>query len=166
MFSASVGTNPTIQTLGRLASAYGEIPAIEDRRISSEHWEKLISVDQTDEGSASLLTTGDQRSLISLGNAEGLDSFRDEIRGRVVCLESALLLLVKSLGAQSVGEAFQRLRGVNTKTDVLFGFKSEFSDEETVRQLSSYLVELRGKLGDDFLFDDPDTAITFGGQMH
>ena len=66
-----------------------EIPAIEDRPISSEHWEKLISVDQIDEGeallfaklaegSASLLTTGDQRSLIALGNAEGLDSFRDE----------------------------------------------------------------------------------------
>ena len=141
-----------------------EIPAIKDRPISSEHWEKLISVDQIDEGeallfaklaegSASLLTTGDQRSLIALGNAEGLDSFRDEIRGRVVCLESALLLLVKSVGAQSVGEAFQRLRGVNTTIDVLFGFKSEFSDEETVRQLSSYLVDLRGKHGDDFLDD-------------
>ena len=68
----------------------------------------MISVDQIDEGeallfaklaegSASLLATGDQRSLIALGNAEGLDGFRDQIRGRVVCLESALLLLVQSL---------------------------------------------------------------------
>lgn len=52
-----------------------------------------------------------------------------------------------------MGEAFQRLRGVNTKIDVLIGFKTEFSDEETVLQLSSYLVDLRGKLGDDFLND-------------
>ncbi len=77
-----------------------EIPAIEDRPISGEHWEKLISVDQIDEGeallfakvaegSASLLTTGDQRSLIALGNAEGLDSFRDEIRGERHEIETA-----------------------------------------------------------------------------
>lgn len=124
-------------------------------------------MDQIDEGeallfaklaecSASLLTTGDQRSLIALGNAEGLQSFRDEIRGRVVCLESALLLLVKSSGSMSVGEAFQRLRGVNTKIDILFGYKIEFSDDEILRQLSSYLDDLRSKLGDDFLCDNPE----------
>ncbi len=137
-----------------------EIPTIEERPVSSKHWETLISVDQIDEGeallfaklaegSASLLTTGDQRSLIALGNAEGLQSFRDEIRGRVVCLESALLLLVKTLGSQLVCEAFQRLRGVNTKIDILFGYKTEFSDDEIMRQLSSYLDDLRIKLGDD-----------------
>jgi len=142
-----------------------EIPTIEERPVSSKHWETLISVDQIDEGeallfaklaegSASLLTTGDQRSLIALGNAEGLQSFRDEIRGRVVCLESALLLLVKTLGSQLVCEAFQRLRGVNTKIDILFGYKTEFSDDEIMRQLSSYLDDLRIKLGDDFLSDD------------
>ena len=103
-----------------------------------------------DEASASLLTTGDQRSLIALGKAEGLNSFRDQIRGRVVCLESALLLLVQSVGVQSVGEALQRLRGVNTKIDVLFGYKTEFVEDEIVRQLSSYLKDLREKLGDDY----------------
>lgn len=139
-----------------------EVRSIEDRPTSSEHWEKLISVDDIDEGeallfaklaevSASLLTTGDQRSLIALGKADGLNSLRDQIRGRVLSLESALLLLVQRVGAQSVGEAFQRLRGVNTKIDVLFGYKSEFVEEEIVRQLSSYLKDLREKLGDDFL---------------
>lgn len=38
------------------------------------------------------------------------------------------------------------------------GFRSEFSDEETIRQLSSYLVDLRGKLGDDFLGDCTGTG--------
>ena len=107
------------------------------------------------EASASLLTTGDQRSLIALGKAEGLNSFRDQIRGRVVCLESALLLLVQSVGVQSVGEALQRLRGVNTKIDVLLGYKTEFVEEEIVRQLSSYLKDLREKLADDFLSEPP-----------
>ena len=143
-----------------------EIRSIEDRPTSSEHWEKLISVDYIDEGeaflfaklaeaSASLLTTGDQRSLIALGKAEGLNSFRDEIRGRVVSLESALLLLVQSVGAQSVGEALQRLRGVITRIDVLFGYKTEFVEEEIVRQLNSYLKDLREKLGDDYLGEAP-----------
>lgn len=147
-----------------VATLCGEIRAIEERPLDGDHWEKLISIDQIDEGEAllfsklaegpaSLLTTGDQRSLIALGNAEGFNTFRDEIRGRVVCLESALLLLVKSVGAQHLGEAFQRLRGVNTKIDVLFGFKTEFSDEETMRQLSSYLHDLRDKIRDDFLSD-------------
>ena len=143
-----------------------EVRSIEDRPTSSEHWEKLISVNDIDEGeaflfaklaeaSASLLTTGDQRSLIALGKAEGLNSFRNQIRGRVVCLESALLLLVQSVGAQSVGEALQRLRGVNTKIDVLFGYKTEFVEEEIVRQLSSYLKDFREKLADDYLSEPP-----------
>lgn len=142
-----------------------EIASIDERPVSGEYWEKLISVDQIDpgeallfaklaEGSASLLTTGDQRSLLALGNADGLEDFRDKIRGRVVCLESALLMLVQSAGAQLIGEAFQRIRGVNTKIDVLFGFKTEFSDDETVRQLWSYLDDLRKQIGDDFLSDN------------
>ena len=94
-------------------------------------------------------------SLITLGKAEGLNSFRDEIRGRVVSLESALLLLVQSVGAQSVGEALQRLRGVITRIDVLFGYKTEFVEEEIVRQLNSYLKDLREKLGDDYLSAPP-----------
>jgi hypothetical protein len=139
-----------------------EVRSIEDRPTSSEHWETLISVENIDEGEAllfaklaeaagSLLTTGDQRSLIALGNANGLNSFRDQIRGRVVCLESALLLLLQKVGTQFVGGAFQRLRGVNTKIDVLFGYKTDFVEEEVVRQLNSYLRDLREKLGDDFL---------------
>jgi hypothetical protein len=143
-----------------------EVRPIEDRPTSSEHWAKLISVDDIDEGEAflfvklaeastSLLTTGDQRSLIALGKAEGLHSFRDQIRGRVVCLESALLLLVQNVGAQSVGEALQRLRSINTKIDVLFGYKNEFVEEEIVRQLRSYLKDLREKLGDDYLSEPP-----------
>lgn len=146
-----------------------DFPAMEDRPTSNEHLETLISVDQIDEGeallfaklaegTASLLTTGDQRSLIALGNAEGLSRFRDEIRGRVICMESVLLLLVQSLGAEKVGIAFQRLHGVNTKIDVLFGYKTEFITEEVVRQLSSYLSDLRGKLGDDFLSDSPPSG--------
>ena len=94
-------------------------------------------------------------SLLALGKAEALNSFRDQIRGRVVCLESALLLLVQSIGAQSVGDALQRLRGVNTRIDVLFGYKTEFVEEEIVRQLSSYLKDFREKLADDYLSEPP-----------
>lgn len=143
-----------------------EFPAMVDRPTSDAHLEALISVDQIDEGeailfaklaecNASLLATGDQRSLIALGNADQLSLFRDKIRGRVICLESALLLLVRSLGAEVVGKAFQRLRGVDKKIDILFGHKTEFMTEEIVRQLSSYLTDLRGKLGDDFLANSP-----------
>lgn len=139
-----------------------EVRSIEERPTSSEHWEKLISVEDIDEGeallfaklaevSASFLTTGDQRSLIALGKAEGLNNFRDQIRGRVVTLESALLLLVQSVGAQTVGAAFQRLPGVNTKIDLLFRYKTEFVEEEIERQLTSYINDLREKLGDDFV---------------
>jgi hypothetical protein len=146
-----------------------KFPALLDRPASSAHWEALLSVDQIDageallfaklaEGNASLLATGDQRSLIALGNADQLRLFRNEIRGRVICLESALLRLVNSLGADVVGKAFQPLRGVDTKIDIFFGHKIEFMREEVVRQLSSYLNDLRVRLGDDFLGD----SLAFG----
>jgi hypothetical protein len=166
LLSAAGVLDDLIECLGFKQSNVRRLTALVDRPASNAHWEALLSVDQIDEGeaslfakladgNASLLATGDQRSLIALGNSDQLSLFRKEIRGRVICLESALLRLVYSLGAEVVGEAFQPLRGIDAKIDIFFGHKTEFITEEVVRQLPSYLNDLRGKLGDDFLADTP-----------
>lgn len=50
---------------------------------------------------------------------------------------------------------FSDFGGINTKIDVLFGYNTEFVEEEIVRQLSSYLKDLRETLADDYISDAP-----------
>lgn len=99
-----------------------------------------------------LLTTGDKRSLISLGQANELADVRDNVRGRIVALETAILLLVQRLGAGEVGHRFQSIPGAHTTIDIFFRYKQTFDDAEAIAQITSYLNDLRQKMGDDLLF--------------
>ena len=136
----------------------------EERPADNERFDRLVSVDGIDEGEAfffatlserhaCLLTTGDSKALVALGNASDLADVRDQVRGRIVALEGALLLLVRSLGAEAVGSRLKPLASVHRTIDILFGTKDHFDDDEAVRQITSYLDSLRQSMGDDLLFN-------------
>ena len=136
----------------------------DERPADNERFDRLVSVDGIDEGEAfffatlserpaCLLTTGDSKALVALGNASDLADVRDQIRGRIVPLEGALLLLVRSLGAEAVGSRLKPLAPAHRTIDILFGTKDHFDDDEAVRQITSYLDSLRQSLGDDLLFN-------------
>ena len=101
---------------------------------------------------AFLLTTGDKRSLIALGQSAALPDVRDQVRGRIVAVETALVLLVKRLGATEVGQRLQPFASVHRTVDILFGTKTDFDETETLRQITSYLADLTRQIGDDLLF--------------
>ena len=124
---------------------------------------RMLSVDGIDEGEAflfatlaerhaCLLATGDSRSLIALGQAPEMQDVRDQVRGRIVPLEAALILLVRRLGATAVGPRLKPLAAVHRTIDIVFGTKDEFDDAETVRQITSYLDSLRQSMGGDLLY--------------
>lgn len=126
-------------------------------------FDRLLSVDGIDEGEAflfatlaehpaCLLTTGDGRSLVALGQALELQDVRDQVRGRIVPLEAALILLVRRLGATVVGARLKPLAAIHRTIDIVFGTKDEFDDAEAVRQITSYLDSLRQSMGDDLLY--------------
>jgi hypothetical protein len=99
-----------------------------------------------------LLTTGDKRCLVALGQERLLEDVRERIRGRIIPLEVALVLLVRRLGAAEVGRRFQSVPGLHKTIDVLFRHKTEFDDDRTLAEITSYLDDLHHKIGDDLLF--------------
>jgi hypothetical protein len=124
---------------------------------------RLVRVDNIDDGEAVLfatlaeqpfwyLTTGDQRSLIALGQAAELADVRERVSGRILCLETVLLLLIQRLGAAEIGARFQPIQGVHTKIDIFFGYKETFDDATLIDQITSYLSDLRKNMGCDILY--------------
>ena len=134
-----------------------------DRPAAMSLHAKLVSVDDIDEGEAVLLaalaeqqnwylTSGDKRSLIALGQTTELSDVRDRVAGRILALECVLLLLVKRLGAAELGKRFQLIPGAHNTIDILFRFKNTFDDDESIRQITSYLNDLVQKMGRDLLY--------------
>lgn len=104
------------------------------------------------EQSAWLLTTGDRRSLIALGSDVRCETVRARLAGRILALESALVLIVRRLGAAETGRRLLPLCKAHHTLDILFGHKTTFDDVETFRQLDSYLRDLQQHVGTDLLF--------------
>lgn len=136
---------------------------LEERPADTATFGRLVSVDGIDEveafffttlaeRSACLLTTGDNRSLVALGQAVDLRDVRDRVRGRIVPLEAALILLVRKFGASAIGRKLKPLAAVHRTIDIVFGTKEDFDDAEAVRQITSYLNSLRQSLSDDLLY--------------
>lgn len=133
------------------------------RPISVETFDQLTQTKGIDEGEALLFTTlmenpgyflatGDVKSLVALGQSKELGELRNRIRGRVISLEIALLMLVHALGATVVGSRLKPFSAIHKTVDILFGTKDVFDDSETIRQVTSYLNDLRSRMGDDLLY--------------
>lgn len=90
--------------------------------------------------------------MIALAMADDLRDIRNAIAGRIVCLESIIQLLVKHDGIVPVAMAFSHLRPLNTMLRVVFSEAGSTSKETCLDYLDSYLADLSGKVGDDFLY--------------
>lgn len=148
--------------IARARAACERYPAVPGIPAELDRLARLNQVSHLDEGEALLfallcehpswlLTTGDKRAVIALGTAAGLQDVRDQLRGRVLPLEAALIRLVHHLGADAVGRRLRPLGAAYTTLEILFGFKDAFDDAECLRQLDSYLRDLIAQAGGDLL---------------
>lgn len=149
--------------IARARAACDEYPAVPGIPTDLDRLARLNQEPNLDEGEALLfallceypswlLTTGDKRAVIALGTAAGLQDVRDQLRGRILPLEAALIRLVEHLGAKTLGEHLQPQAKSYKTLEILFGFKDEFDDAECLRQLNSYLRDLVAQAGGDLLF--------------
>ena len=149
--------------LERLQQAINDIPAWTASPADTAVLDRLAAVPDIDPGEALLFATlyeqpvyllasGDKRSMIALGNAPGLDDVRTSLEKRILSLETALILLIRKIGAIAVGSALQPLGKKNTTIDILFGHKTEFDDIEAIRQIRSYLKSLVAQIGPPLLY--------------
>lgn len=102
--------------------------------------------------SNSMILTGDKRSLRVFATSPELTDLRAEVAGRVLCLEKMLEVLVRQLGAAHVAEQLAAAP-LHKTVRIIFspGVLANPGDLETA--ITSYLSQLRGEVGTDFLYD-------------
>jgi hypothetical protein len=105
-----------------------------------------------------LLTTGDKRCLKELASGEDLCDVQRSLSGRVICMETAIEILVARLGIRRVAAAFTPLRPYNRTLSVIFSRGEETSETDCLEALRSYIRELTEDVGPDFLFVDSEVT--------
>jgi hypothetical protein len=149
--------------LARLQAAITNVAPWTDSPADTALLERLQTISDIDDGEALLFATlhehqvyllasGDKRSMIALGKAPELNDVRESLRGRIISLESALTLLIRKLGASVIGPLLRPFRERHQTVSILFGYKTEFDDEESLRQIRSYLDDLKKSIGSDLLY--------------
>ncbi|HYN20686.1 MAG TPA: hypothetical protein VE078_06980 [Thermoanaerobaculia bacterium] len=100
---------------------------------------------------SSLLASGDKRFMKTLCAVEDLRDLRDAIAGRVVCLETVVLMCLDKWGISETARRFGPLR-FNSTLKVIFNDGPDTSEEHCREGLRSYLKELQGSLGEGLLY--------------
>lgn len=128
-------------------------------RPSHPDFAQLLMVRDIDPGEAlllaaaaerpgSLVATGDRRACRALKAAEGLEALRAGLQGKLVCLETALWLLLEHKGFPDLVRVLTQVRKYNRTLSVLLS-QGELTPEENFREgLASYWRELQAELGD------------------
>ncbi len=96
----------------------------------------------------SLIATGDRRACRALRRSEDLGNVRAMLQGRIVCLETALSLLLERKSFPALSSALTQIREHNKTLGVLLS-QGELTPVESFRDgLDSYSRDLTDELGE------------------
>lgn len=134
------------------------IPGIETAP-SPETVDRLVHVEDLDPGEtvlfalaaeaeSSLIGTGDQRACRALGRRQDLGDVRDQLKGKVICLEESLKVLLKRMDFGELAEALTTVREHNQTLRVLLGQGAATPKESFQTALLSYLDDLASEAGE------------------
>jgi len=138
------------------------IPASNERPEDDAILQGLISCERIDDGEALLfallverknwiLTTGDKQAIIALASTPGLHHIRNQVSGRIACLETLLPALLREKGIKAIAAAFNPLRSINKTLSVVFSRGAATPEALCREHLDSYLRDLEKQVGEDFL---------------
>lgn len=134
-----------------------QIPAIEEVP-SPELIDRLVGLREIDAGEAflfaivaetkrGLLATGDKRACLGLHAAEGLGDLELRLAGKVICLETALEMLLETTGYPGLIEKLTSARECNQTLRILLS-RGEATPEEDFRTaLEAYSKDLSSRTG-------------------
>ena len=139
------------------------VTGIYERPPEGDLPQRLLAIDHIDDGEAVLiahlaesrtcmLASGDLRAIRALGRAEGFQDVRDAIRGRVICLEAAVRMLIEADGVAATATAFQVVLPHSRHLQIFFSEANVANQEQCLDAVRSYFAELREVYRCDFLF--------------
>lgn len=144
--------------LERAASFIGSIQSMEESEPRALRANALAVNPGIDDGEALLaaaaaaleesnLVTGDKRFIRALAAAEDAEDIRRALRGRMICLEQAVLLCIDHVGFTEVRRRVVPVLGCDNTLRAAFG-SGERAEEDTVRStLVEYIRHLANDVG-------------------
>lgn len=93
------------------------------------------------------LATGDKRCLTALAADPHLDSIRQRLTGRVICLEQLILKLIDTQGFDLVLTKVLPAREYDTALKTSFGSGEKATRENVLQALEGYVEDLRRTTG-------------------
>ena len=98
----------------------------------------------------SSLVSGDKRAFVALSKVDGVP-VADALWARLICLEEALLLILRHADFQQVSEKVRSVPTVDTAISIAFGRTHANPIEGVLDGLNSYLQELHAKTSGKYL---------------
>lgn len=104
--SKKLRTKYSEQTLMNILTIINQYKTIPDEFIDDKFYQSLVKIEKIDSGERVLFSvnpvineflvlTGDKNSVIQLGNQTNIDEIKNNLKGKVVCLEYIVLKLLE-----------------------------------------------------------------------
>ena len=94
-----------------------------------------------------LVATGDKRACEAVATAAGLSDVRSRLTGKVLCLESALDLLLERAGFETLANALISVRDFNQTLRLLLPESSATPEDHFRAGLASFLRDMEQRAG-------------------
>ncbi len=93
----------------------------------------------------SILATGDKRMIRGLGNSQKHLTIREQLKGKIICLEQAVLAVIHNhkYGFEYVKSRVVPVRDSDTAIKVVFGSGGQSTHRNCMQALKSYIEELQ-----------------------
>lgn len=123
--------------------------------IYDKNLEILMGIEGIDPGEATLivaatiqdslfyLATGDKRCLMALSASTGLASIRQQLNGRIICLEQIIKKLIETRGFQYVLSQVILAREYDKSLKAIFGSGKDSTPDNVAIALEGYIQDLR-----------------------
>jgi hypothetical protein len=96
----------------------------------------------------SLIATGDKRACAALASKESLAGTRHLLAGKVLCLETALEILLTTMGFEALARCLTPVREHNNTMRILLPQSEKTTEDHFRSGLSSYVADLKSRTGD------------------
>lgn len=101
------------------------------------------------------LTSSDKRAMRTIAQQPPLAPIYTAVAGRVICLETLLLALVKQQGVTTIDRALTPVQPLNTVLRIAFSAQCLAQPDECLQALTHYQQTLISEVDASFLWQPP-----------
>jgi hypothetical protein len=146
---AKLGTDEAVDLARQLIGAATEVEILAESAIDSGEVTLFAAL----HGNDAELLSGDKRAYVALSKVEGVQE-TEALWARLLCLEEALYLIMRSTDFQLVSDKVRAKPCVDTALSIAFGRAAANTPEAVFEALLSYMQALAKDTGGRYILPD------------